>query len=187
MAKVNGPFMSLEASGTLANTLTASKWKGRPYMRLRVIPANPQTALQKTARAILGTIAKACTCVLTSYADVATYGSEFFQKARDMAPSGQSWISFLQKVMNPLFASVVTAYGSVTPTVKGYYDTGATSCGLASYTDVNSVVHTGGEQLYGMAYFAVNTLLYAGFAGGINSATSAEITSFVTYIHSSHS
>lgn len=50
MAKVIGPFMSLDASGTLAGTITASKWKGRNYMRQRVTPANPQTDAQTGVR-----------------------------------------------------------------------------------------------------------------------------------------
>lgn len=50
MAKVIGPFMSLDASGTLAGTITASKWKGRNYMRQRVTPSNPQTSAQTGVR-----------------------------------------------------------------------------------------------------------------------------------------
>jgi len=38
--------MSIDASGTLADTLTFSKWKGRPYARVRVIPANPKSTGQ---------------------------------------------------------------------------------------------------------------------------------------------
>jgi len=53
MVKVAGPLMSFDASGTLAKTATFSKWKGRPYVRQRVIPANPKSALQVSVRAIL--------------------------------------------------------------------------------------------------------------------------------------
>lgn len=53
MALVTGPFMSLDASGTLAKTLTAAKWKGRNYMRQRVIPNNPKSAAQTGQRAML--------------------------------------------------------------------------------------------------------------------------------------
>jgi hypothetical protein len=42
--------MSLGASGTIGKTLTASKWKGQPYFRQRVVPANPQTASQNAVR-----------------------------------------------------------------------------------------------------------------------------------------
>lgn len=50
MAKPTGPLLSLGASGTIAKTLTFSKWKGRPYIRQRVIPANPQTTEQSKTR-----------------------------------------------------------------------------------------------------------------------------------------
>lgn len=52
MAKINGPFLALGASGTIASTLTASRWKGRPYIRQRVIPSNPQTTAQTLTRDI---------------------------------------------------------------------------------------------------------------------------------------
>jgi len=50
MAKITAPFLGLGASGTVASTLTASKWRGRPYVRQRVIPSNPQTAEQSKTR-----------------------------------------------------------------------------------------------------------------------------------------
>jgi len=50
MAKITGPFMGLGASGSLAKTLVASKWKGRPYMRQHVIPANPKSVAQGLTR-----------------------------------------------------------------------------------------------------------------------------------------
>jgi hypothetical protein len=51
MAKVTGPFMSIDASGTFANTITATKWKGRNVMRQKVTPANPRTGAQTGTRA----------------------------------------------------------------------------------------------------------------------------------------
>lgn len=183
MAKLTGPFMSLDASGTLADTLTASKWKGRNYMRLRVIPSNPQTTGQKTVRSVLGTLAKAAHVVLTSYSDVLGVGSAFFVAARNGAPGGQSWISWMQKIMYSLFAGRVTAYGTLSSTIKGYYDASAVGSGLASYIDKAGVTHTAGEQLYMLAYFAVNYLGYAGFTGGIASATSTETDDFADYCH----
>jgi hypothetical protein len=59
MARVTGPLFSLDASGTIANAMTFSKWKGMNYVRLRVIPANPQTASQTSQR---NTLAAATSC-----------------------------------------------------------------------------------------------------------------------------
>lgn len=184
MSKVSAPFLSLDASGTVASTLTASKWKGRNYMRLRIIPANPQTSGQQTVRSVLGTLAKACTLVLTSFVDSMHVGSPFFTAARDGAPSGQSWISWLQKTMYPLFAADVTAYAALSGTIKGYYNTSAEAAGLVAYTDKMSVSHTAGEQLYLLAHFAVAYLGYSGFASGIDAPSSGTVTDdFSDWVH----
>lgn len=52
MVKVYGPMMSLDASGTLGKAVTFSKWKGRNYVRERVIPANPKSGGQVGRRAM---------------------------------------------------------------------------------------------------------------------------------------
>lgn len=50
MAKVTAPLLSFGASGSLAKSLVYSKWKGRPYTRRHVIPANPQSTAQSLTR-----------------------------------------------------------------------------------------------------------------------------------------
>jgi len=50
MARVTGPFLSIDASGTAYDVLTASIWKGRNYMRGFFRPTNPKTANQKAVR-----------------------------------------------------------------------------------------------------------------------------------------
>lgn len=50
MAKVSGPLFSMEASGSYGGAITFAKWKGRQYSRQLVIPANPHSADQETAR-----------------------------------------------------------------------------------------------------------------------------------------
>lgn len=45
--------MSLDASGSIANAVTFSKWKGRNYARQLVRPANPKTVLQISMRAMM--------------------------------------------------------------------------------------------------------------------------------------
>lgn len=53
MARVNGPFLSLDASGKFASTLVASIWKGRNYMRTHFIPTNPNTPAQQVQRELM--------------------------------------------------------------------------------------------------------------------------------------
>ncbi|GAH63769.1 unnamed protein product [marine sediment metagenome] len=50
MARVVGPFLSIDASGTTYDILTASIWKGRNYMRGFFRPTNPKTAAQFAVR-----------------------------------------------------------------------------------------------------------------------------------------
>lgn len=185
MPRLTGPFMSLSASGTLGKTLTASIWKGQPYMRLRVIPINRNTVGQQTVRAVLGTLAKACRAVLTIANDVAVpaVGSQFFQDAVAVAPAGQSWISYLQKVSNSEFAGNVSAYGALSATIKGYYDGAAGDIGMSSYIDKKAVTHTAGEQLFLLAQFAVGYLTYTGFATTPAEASDAECIAFATYVN----
>lgn len=59
MARVSGPLMSMEASGTYGKTLTFGKWKGRPYVRERVDPSNPKTASQTGVRVMMKFLARA--------------------------------------------------------------------------------------------------------------------------------
>jgi len=82
MARVTGPFMSLDASGTLAHTLTASKWKGRNYMRQRVIPNNPKSAAQSGVRAMMSFLSQHWAAM--SAPDKATY--EAAAEAKQISP-----------------------------------------------------------------------------------------------------
>jgi len=46
-------MFSVTASGTIGDAITFSNWKGLPYVRSRVIPANPQTDDQISIRAVM--------------------------------------------------------------------------------------------------------------------------------------
>jgi len=58
MVRVAGPALSLEASGKLGGTIVFSKWKGRPYVRSLVRPANPKSGGQVGMRAIFKFLAQ---------------------------------------------------------------------------------------------------------------------------------
>ncbi len=53
MVRVTGPFLSLDARGTLADTMTGSFWRGINYIRERVIPHNPKSTAQTAIRGVL--------------------------------------------------------------------------------------------------------------------------------------
>ncbi len=52
MSKTVAPLLSFGASGQLGNTLVYATWKGRPYARRYVIPANPNSLEQQSTRNI---------------------------------------------------------------------------------------------------------------------------------------
>lgn len=160
--KSPAPLLSLNPSGTFAGLITASKWKGRNYLRQRVDPSNPSTAGQITARKYLGSLAKAARAVLTSFADVGGEGSQFFQDARDLAPSGQSWISFLQRYAKDVYDKTITHWAALDGTEQGYFTTNATSAGLVDYAPtLGGVVQTGltaGQQLMALGFFGKDYL-----------------------------
>ena len=54
MAKTKAPLFSLSARGQLAETLVYFPWKGLECVRSYVIPANPNTAGQRTQRGYFG-------------------------------------------------------------------------------------------------------------------------------------
>lgn len=59
MVKVAGPMFSLDAKGTLADAITFSMWKGRPYVRERVIPSNPKSEAQVGRRSMFTFLSQA--------------------------------------------------------------------------------------------------------------------------------
>ena len=99
MARVTGPLMSMEASGTIGKTLTFANWVGRQYVRRWTRPANPQTADQmdqRNAFSIIGVgVSQANKCLQVN--DSTTKTDE--QAFRDKTPSGMRWNGYIQKVL----------------------------------------------------------------------------------------
>ena len=99
MARVTGPLMSMEASGTIGKTLTFANWLGRQYVRRWTRPSNPQTADQMDQRnafsviGVGGSQANKCLQVNDST------GKTDEQAIRDKTPSGMRWNGYIQKVL----------------------------------------------------------------------------------------
>lgn len=53
MARTTGPLLSMDASGSVGNSITFAKWKGRNYVRRYAIPANPRSTAQTSIRAAM--------------------------------------------------------------------------------------------------------------------------------------
>lgn len=56
MARLTAPLLSLGASGTIGKALVYASWKGIPYARVHVIPANPKTVGQQEVRGVFATL-----------------------------------------------------------------------------------------------------------------------------------
>lgn len=56
MAKTTAPLLSFDAAGAIAKTQVYSRWRGVPYVRRYVIPANPRTTAQTLTRDIFRTM-----------------------------------------------------------------------------------------------------------------------------------
>ncbi len=189
MAKVTGPLMSLDASGTVGKTATFSKWKGQNYVRLRVTPKNIQGDTQAEVRTKLGVIGKALSYVLYPTSFNSFTFSPFYTAAVANAPAGQSWMSYAMKLIIGTGASTFdsnhTAYAGLGGTPQGVYTTAAALLGLAdfslSYGAYGSV--TKGEQLFHLAEFAVNSLGYTLSAGTLTSPDAGGLSDLVDWIN----
>ncbi len=59
MALVKAPLFGLDASGALGGSIVFSKWRGRNYVRILTIPANPRSGLQVGMREVFKYITQA--------------------------------------------------------------------------------------------------------------------------------
>lgn len=53
MAKTQAGLLSMGATGSIGGIMTFASWKGRPYVRRLVVPANPNSAAQRAIRAFM--------------------------------------------------------------------------------------------------------------------------------------
>lgn len=165
--------MSLDASGSFANTLVFGKWKGRNTVRHLVIPTNPQTTGQQNARAGIGSAGK-----VNHYVEK---GSGAQIALTDAAPSGQSGASYYAGLQAKAFATSKTDYANATySTIKGYFDSAAATLGLSTLTipGVTPVTVSGGLQLWN-AYDVMHSIDSTLAPTTAKTATAANITTFV--------
>lgn len=90
MAKVTGPLLSLDASGSVASTITFSRWKGVNYVRQRVIPTYSNEFKQIAIRDLIkkSTQAWKGNSIISPTTIDASYKAAFDTAASGMAMSG---------------------------------------------------------------------------------------------------
>jgi len=113
MAKTTGPLFSLEASGTVGHVVTYSRWKGRSYVRRRVIPLNVYETDQVAARNRIRCLGPAQTWTkhTTMVCPTATPRDEI--KIGLITPDGFAWNGFLVEKAIGTNADTYTAAAAV--------------------------------------------------------------------------
>lgn len=178
MAKVNGPLMSMSASGKIGDAIVFAAWKGIAYVRQFVIPANPQSAGQGDNRILIGGTGRACGKVgVTSPFNVKL-------SAKSVIPAGQSKQSYLVKYIMTHYLDTMTKYASELAAVTAY----------GGITSWNAGADTLGITAFDLGYAAVGqyakalglTLIYKtqqalGFTGSAYTPTLATMTN--TKVH----
>jgi hypothetical protein len=143
MAKVEGPLMSIEARGKIADAMVFFPWKGRHIVRQWLIPTNPQSTIQGYIRAAMKAVAKAIKKVQSKSAGDAV-DSKVYTLATSSVPAGLNWNAwlaqgFLDKLQSAgtfvtgSFTALVAAYSSLTAAVLTAFKTNATALGITDF------------------------------------------------------
>ncbi len=141
------------------------------------------------ARTKMGVIGKALSFVLYPTVFNGLTFSPFYTAGVAYAPAGQSWMSYAMKTILGTGASTFdsnhTAYAAVSSPNKTIYATAADLLGLAdfdlSYGTYGTVAK--GEQLYHLAFFAINSLGYTLSAGTLSAPDAGGLADLVEWIN----
>lgn len=173
MAKVTGPLMSMEASGTVGKTITFDR---RGFVRTRVIPTNPKSDSQGNARQKLLAVQKALRFL----------GATVVAAVKSLAPTAYRWNSYLVAQVigasSADFDASTTAWNALTSGQRTSWDTEAATLGLTS----QSIIYASDTAISGgHALFAVARALYRlGLNTSAGAPGAANYAAWGTYIAS---
>lgn len=173
MAKVDGPLLSLEARGKIADAIVFFPWKGRHVVRQWLIPTNKKSTLQGYVRASVIAIGKEVAKIVCKANDGAL-DSKIYSLYTAKAPAGLNWNAYhAQGFLNALqsagtfktasFAALVALYSSLATAVLTAFKTNATALGLGdtAFSYGYTVNMEAGLQLYFAAHAVVNNSIQA--------------------------
>lgn len=145
MVKLAGPAMSLQASGTIAKTITYGTWKGRPYCRSRVVSANPKSGGQTGMRSMFRFLTQQWASVIAG--DQATW--EDRAAAAAIAPFN-AYVSYnMFRWRN--FLAPSQAFPEVETPFSGTLGAQSIAAGVRSMTVTQAI--TGAGNGWGLAFF----------------------------------
>jgi hypothetical protein len=138
MAKVDGPLMSLEARGKIADAIVFFPWKGRHAVRQWLKPTNPMKTLQGYVRAALRAIGKEVK-VIACVSKGSAVDSKLYNGIVAKVGPGMNWNAFHAQGLLKLFivagAFATTAFAAnvakySTHGAKTAWDSQGTALGL---------------------------------------------------------
>ncbi len=192
MAKVDGPLMSLEARGKIADAIVFFPWKGRHAVRQWLKPTNPMKALQGYVRVALRAIGKEVSKI-AAISKGSAVDSKLYNGIVAKTPAGLNWNAFHGQGLLSLFivagAFATTAFLAKvaeysTHAAKTAFDSQGTALGLVDnafpYGYTTNVA--AGCQLYFGALAAFANLASWGAAYTLNPTTYAasDVNAFAT-------
>ncbi len=129
MAKVKGPLMSMEASGSYGSTLVFGRRLGSNVVRQLVKPANPKTQGQMDARnrvRVFGALQRFVSGTTLKLAGKTANDKDLIAA---LTPTGQRWNSYLQQVGigsgGISYAGARAAYAALTAPQQVAWETAA--------------------------------------------------------------
>lgn len=178
MAKVSGPLMSMDASGSFAGSIVFGKWKGRNTVRQLVTPSNPQTLAQTAVRNAMRVLAAGQHFAKATSLKRSGQTSTDKQLLTAAAPSGQAWNGFLVKsgigAGQINYTAATAAYTALSNANKTAYDTAAAALvpAIPAVAQAAAGGASGTPITAGQVYF---TYLYALYVAGVLSAAPAAV------------
>ena len=130
MVKVTGPHFSITALGKFGKVTVYSIWKGIQYARMLVTPTNPKSGAQGDRRVMLGGLGRSA-----KYVQVDKAYSNF---AKEVAPAGQSWISWYVDYIMTIYFPDVAGYDAIIAEKTAHlatadFDAQAVALGLTTF------------------------------------------------------
>ena len=143
MAKVDGPLLSLEARGKIADAIVFFPWKGRHCVRQWLKPTQPNSTLQGYVRAAMYGIGKWVKKIMSISGGDAV-NSKVYSLNTVAAPAGMNWNAFAAEgfldrlvsagvFMTASFAALVAAYSTLVSTALTAFKTDATALGMQDF------------------------------------------------------
>lgn len=146
MAKVDGPLMSIEARGKIADAIVFFPWKGRHVVRQWLKPTNPKSIKQGYTRAALYAVGKWIKKIMSNSQGDGV-DSKVYTLATSSVVAGLNWNAWLAEgFLDRLQTAGTLVTGSFTDLVVAYSSLGTDE--LASFAAE--------ATLLGMQDFAFN-------------------------------